>query len=140
VPIRAVAALAVVAALAAAGCGGSSHASSRPKGWVHPVGAYVTPDCSSAAEQAGPQYVLVSSWQKGRLTGNTGRFTGVPNCGDVIVYVDTDTPDEVQVPQLRIAAKAAPGKTAKLEFYAPAGTYDMRLKRHRVELVKIPIR
>jgi hypothetical protein len=125
-----------VAALAA-GCGGES--TSKPKSWVHPIGAYESPGCGGAAEERGPQYVVVTTFAGGRLTGNTGDFTGVPKCGDVIVYVESDKADEVRIPALGIAAKVQPGKTSKLEFYAPSGTYDVRLKRAGRSLVRIVV-
>ena len=107
--------------------------------WIRPIGAYESPGCGGAGEKRGPQYVVVSTYDKGRLTGNTGDFTGVPKCGDVIVYVDSDRPDEVRVPALRIAAAVKPGKTAKLEFYAPSGTYDVRLRRADRSLVRVVV-
>jgi hypothetical protein len=82
--------------------------------------------------------VAVTSWAKGKLTGNTGRFA-VPDCANVIVYVEADKPDEVRIPALRIAANVVPGKTAKLEFYAPKGTYPVRLRRNKVELIRIVV-
>jgi hypothetical protein len=121
----------------AAGCGGGS-SEATPKGYVHPLGAYVAPGCSSASEERAAQYVAVTSWEKGKLTGNTGRFT-VPKCANVILYVDADKPDEVRMPGLKIAAKVLPGKTAKLEFYAPEGTYPVRLRQHKVELIRVVV-
>jgi hypothetical protein len=40
---------------------------------------------------------------------------------------------------LKIAAKVLPGKTAKLEFYAPEGTYPVRLRRNKVELIRVVV-
>jgi hypothetical protein len=126
----------VAASLGAlAGCGGSSKEATQT-GYVHPIGAYVAPGCSSASEERAAQYVAVTSWKDGRLTGNTGSFK-VPECADVILYVEADKPDEVRMPKLRIAARVTPGKTAKLEFYAPEGTYPVRLHRNKVELIRI---
>ena len=129
----------VLIALAAvvAGCGSDS--SSTPKSWVRPIGAYESPGCGGAGEARGPQYVVVTTFANGRLTGNIGRFTGVPKCGNVIVYVDSDTADDVRIPALGIAARVRPGKTAKLEFYAPSGTYDVRLHRAGRSLVRIVV-
>jgi hypothetical protein len=124
-------------AVLATGCGGSSN-ESQPAGYVHPIGAYVAPGCASASERRAAQYVAVTSWKEGRLAGNTGRFT-VPNCADVILYVEADERDEVRVQALRIAAGVTPGKTANLEFYAPAGTYPVRLHRNRVELLRVVV-
>jgi hypothetical protein len=121
----------------AAGCGGGS-SSETPTGYVRPLGAYVAPGCSSASEERAAQYVAVTSWTKGKLTGNTGRFT-VPKCANVILYIEADKPDEVRMPQLRIAANVVPGKTAKLEFYAPEGTYPVRLRRNKVELIRVVV-
>jgi hypothetical protein len=41
----------------AAGCGGSSK-DTQPKGFVHPLGAYVAPGCSSGRRSAPP-----STWR-----------------------------------------------------------------------------
>ena len=120
----------------AAGCGGSSAPVS--KGYVHPLGAYVAPECSSAAERSGPQYVAVTSWTNGKLLGDSGRFA-VPSCADVIVYLDSDKADELRIPALRISAKVTPGKTAKLEFYAPRGTYRVVLNRNKVEILRVVV-
>jgi hypothetical protein len=126
-----------IAALAA-GCG--SESVSKPASWVRPVGAYESAGCSGAGEKRGSQYVIVTTFENGTVTGNTGEFTGVPKCGDVIVYVDADKADEVRIPALRIAARVRPGKTAKLEFYAPAGTYDVRLRHAGRSLVRVVVR
>ena len=122
-------------ALLAAGCGGSS---SKPAstGDVHPLGAYVAPGCSGAADGRGPQYVVVTNWLKGKLTGNSGRFA-VPSCANVIVYLDSDKADVLRVEGLGIATAVKPGTTAQLEFYAPAGTYPVTLRRHGVEVVRV---
>jgi hypothetical protein len=123
----------------AAGCGGGGASKvAAPAGYVHPLGAYVAPGCSSASEERTPQYVVVSNWKEGRITGNSGRFA-VPRCANVILYVEADKPDELRIPALRIAAKVRPGVTAKLEFYAPEGTYPVRLHRNKVELVKVVV-
>jgi hypothetical protein len=121
-----------------AGCGGSS-TSSPTTDWVRPLGAYVAPGCSDAASERGPQYVVVTSWVGGKLTGNTGRFTGVPDCGNVIVYVDSDKHDAIRVPKLRIESKVAPGKTGKIEFYAPSGQYPVVLRNAKVQLVNVVV-
>jgi hypothetical protein len=120
-----------------AGCGAET--ASKPVSWVHPIGAYESPGCGGAAEKRGPQYVVVTALHAGKLTGNTGVFTGVPKCGDVILYVDSDKADEVRVPALRIATSVKPGKTAKLEFLAPSGTYDVRLRREGLSLVRVVV-
>jgi hypothetical protein len=120
-----------------AGCGGES--ASKPAAWVSPTGAYEAPGCSGAAEKRGPQYVIVTTFENGALTGNTGDFTGVPKCGNVLVYVDSDRMDDVRIPALRIQAKVRPGKTTKLEFYAPSGTYDVRLRRAGRSLVRVVV-
>jgi hypothetical protein len=133
---RAAVVLAGVAAIAG-GCGGSSKPAA-PKGYVHPLGAYVAPGCSSAAEERTPQYVVVTNWVKGKITGNSGRFT-VPKCANVIVYVESDKADELRIEALRIAARVTPGKTAQLEFYAPEGTYPVLLRRSKVELVRVVV-
>jgi len=126
---------ALVFVLLAAGCGGSS---SKPTstGDVRPVGAYVAPGCSGAADQRGPQYVVVTNWMKGRLTGNSGNFT-VPSCANVIVYLDSDKADVLRVAGLGIATPVKPGTTAQLEFYAPPGSYPVTLRKHRVEVVHV---
>jgi hypothetical protein len=124
-------------AVVVAGCGAGT--ASKPTSWVHPIGAYESPGCGGAAEKRGPQYVVVSALHAGKLTGNTGVFTGVPKCGDVILYVESDRADEVRIPALRIATSVRPGKTAKLEFFAPSGTYDVRLRRAGRSLVRIVV-
>ena len=106
---------------------------------MRPIGAYESPGCGGAGDKRGPQYVVVTTFRGGTLTGNTGDFSGVPKCGDVILYVDSDKPDEVRVPALHIAAAVRPGKTAKLEFYAPSGTYDVRLRRAGRSLVRVVV-
>jgi hypothetical protein len=135
--VRAV--LLAAAAAALGGCGGSGSGSPAPKDWVRPLGAFVAPGCSDAASRRGPQYVIVTSWVGGTLTGNTGRFTGVPGCGNVIVYVDTDRHDTIRVPELRIEAKVAPDETGKLEFYAPSGEYPVLLRNAGVQLVDVVV-
>jgi hypothetical protein len=135
--MRRVAPLYLTLVALAAGCGGSAK-DATPTTYVRPIGAYVAPSCSSASEQRSPQYVAVSGWVKGRITGNAGRFA-VPECANVIVYVDSDRADELRVPALRIAAKVLPGKPAKLEFYAPAGTYPVRLHRNKIELLRVVV-
>jgi len=135
-------ALVVVLVAAAAfltGCGGASSTTSHSEDWVQPLGAYVAEGCSDAASQRGPQYVIVTTWVGGKLTGNTGRFTGVPDCGNVIVYVDTDKRDTIRVPKLRIEANVAPGKTGKLEFYAPNGHYPVVLQKAKLQLVNVVV-
>jgi len=124
-----------------AGCGGSSGSGSSTSSgdWIRPVGAYVAPGCSDAAEKRGPQYVVVASYVGGRLTGNTGSFTGVPECGNVIVYVEADKGDELRIPKLRIAATVKAGETGTLEFYAPSGTYEVVLERAKVQIVKVVV-
>ena len=123
-----------------AGCGGSSGSGSSSTGdWVRPLGAYVAPGCSDEAEKRGPQYVIVASYVGGRLTGNTGSFTGVPDCGNVIVYVEADKGDELRIPKLRIAATVKAGETGTLEFYAPSGTYTVVLQRANVQVVKVVV-
>jgi hypothetical protein len=133
---RAVALALVLPAAVAAGCGGSSSPVST--GYVHPLGAYVAPECSILAENRGPQYVAVTSWAAGRLAGDSGRFV-VPKCANVIVYLDSDKPDELRVPSLRISTKVARGKTAKLEFYAPPGAHAVRLHRNEVEVLRVVV-
>ena len=107
-------------------------------GYVHPLGAYVAHACAGAADGPGPQYVAVTSWTHGMFRGDSGRFA-VPKCADVIVYLDSDRPDELRVPALRIAATVVPGKTAKLEFYAPPGTYPVLLRRHQVVVLRVVV-
>jgi hypothetical protein len=124
-------------AVVVAGCG--SESASKPKSWIRPIGAYESPGCGGAGDRRGPQYVVVATFENGKLTGNAGVFTGVPKCGNVIVYVDSDSADEVRIPALRIAAPVRPGKTAKLEFYAPSGTYDVRLRRAGRSLVRVVV-
>jgi hypothetical protein len=134
--VRKLLVLAAGVAVFAAGCGSSKP--SQPKGYVHPIGAYVAPGCSQATENRQPQYVAVTNWTNGRITGNSGRFS-VPDCANVIVYVDSDKADELRIAELGIAAKVTPGRTAMLEFYAPHGTYPVRLHRHRVELLRVVV-
>jgi hypothetical protein len=121
----------------AAGCG--SGAASEPKAWVHPIGAYESSGCGGAGEKRGPQYVIVTAVANGKLTGKTGEFTGVPKCGDVILYIESDKVDDVRIPALRIATGVRPRKTAKLEFFAPSGTYDVRLRRAGRSLVRVVV-